>query len=400
MSVLCCRVPDFLTALELRRHPTLAERPLALLGPDERVWAASREARTSGVFTQMRARDAQMRCPDVVMRELDLPACESEQSAFLATLARSELPVESLTWGAAYVDLTVGTDSAQKAKVLCVEAGRQVVQQMGGALRPSMGWDTGKFTAQAAARRAAPGHLRLVDRDEEQRFLAPLAITLLPLPGLALQQLHWLGIRTLLQFAQLPAIAVWQRFGQAGKLAQQWARGRDTRPVQANTTSTPPPIEVEFDVPVSTHTEALESALRALRPTLTTLAEQMAGCRRLRMELCFVGSQQRTIDCTFVEPVGDGPRLRAVLSHRLSRESWPGELQSITVTALERADLVAHQLDLFGADRNSPSVFADVGGKLGGRYGAVFFQARVHNARHPIAERRVLFQSMSAVTSE
>ena len=123
MSVLCCRVPDFLTALELRRHPTLAERPLALLGPDERVWAASREARTSGVFTQMRARDAQMRCPDVVLRELDLPACESEQSAFLATLARSELPIEALTWGAAYVDLTAGTDSAERRKCCASKRG-------------------------------------------------------------------------------------------------------------------------------------------------------------------------------------------------------------------------------------------------------------------------------------
>ena len=58
MSVLCCRVPHLLITLACRRTPALADRPLALLGPDERVWAASPLAAQSGVQTQMRAEEA------------------------------------------------------------------------------------------------------------------------------------------------------------------------------------------------------------------------------------------------------------------------------------------------------------------------------------------------------
>jgi hypothetical protein len=38
MSVLCCRIPDFLFGLALRRDPGLGGRAVALLGSDERVW--------------------------------------------------------------------------------------------------------------------------------------------------------------------------------------------------------------------------------------------------------------------------------------------------------------------------------------------------------------------------
>ncbi len=67
MSVLCCRVPDFLINLTLRRHPDWSDRPLALLSHDERICAVSNEARTDGVRLQMRPRQAEMRCPDLLL---------------------------------------------------------------------------------------------------------------------------------------------------------------------------------------------------------------------------------------------------------------------------------------------------------------------------------------------
>ena len=72
MSVLCCHVPDFLLTLACRTDPGAATRPFALLGPDERVCAASAPARQSGVREEMPVRQAQMRCPDIELEPLEI----------------------------------------------------------------------------------------------------------------------------------------------------------------------------------------------------------------------------------------------------------------------------------------------------------------------------------------
>ncbi len=398
MSVLCCRVPNFLMGLAYRHQPKLIGRPLALLGPDERVWAVAPEARLSGVCVQMHARQAQMRCPDLMLRPLEIQTCQAEQSALLGTLAQSGLPVEASTWGMAYVDLHTVAHTAQAVRPLCAQLGLQLQRLLGQSLQPALGWDTGKFTARVAASYAKPGHMRLVDRADETHFLKPRPITLLPLPPLSLQQLDWLGIRTLGQFARLPAAAVWQRFGQAGQLAQQWAQGQDRRPVRSTVQAVPQPIEVEFEPPTALHGNVLEATLAALHPHLLALAERLEGCRRLRLELRFSAGSTRLIDCAWIEPVSDGPRLRAMLAHQLHSLNWPGELNRLRVTLLESGELLARQLTFFPMDEGR-SQLLEIAQRLSGRYGPLFFQALVTDERHPLAERRARFNAFSSCAS-
>ena len=142
-----------------------------------------------------------MRCPDIVLQSLDIQRSQEEQDAFLSTLMHWQLPVEAQSWGSAYVDLNHVADGAEEVQPLAAELGGRVRRDPGQTLQPALGWDSGKFTARAAAAYTAPGRMRLVGKKEESRFLSPLSITLLPLPLPDQQQLHWLGIRTLGQFA-------------------------------------------------------------------------------------------------------------------------------------------------------------------------------------------------------
>lgn len=399
MSVLCCQVPDFLVGLARRNQPDLSERPLALLGADERVWAVSREAQLSGVSTQMTPRQAQMRCPDVFLRPLDTEGGEAEQSAFVRILAECGLPVEAQTWGIAYVDLhAVAKTTAQSVQPICAEMGKQMRHLLGESLVPALGWDTGKFTARVASDYARPGHMRLVEHSAEERFLSPLPITLLPLETRALQQLDWLGITTLGLFAQLPATAVWQRFGQSGKLAQRFAQGRDNRPVCPNAKTTPQAMTVDFDPPTALHAPVLEAALALLRPQLSLLADQLEGYRHLRLDLGFAEGSWRTLDCLFVEPVGEERRLRATLSHQFQILEWPAELSTLNITLLERGELVTRQLTLFEIEQNRPPLL-QLAQKLSGRYGNVFFRAQLTDERHPLPERRSVFNLLTAGSS-
>ena len=394
MSVLCCYVPNFLVQLTRRTLPRLADRPVALLGPDERVWAVSAEAWQEGVRREMRPQQALTRCPDLYLKPVDMEQGQTEQQAFLDTLLTWGLPVEAQTWGAAYVDLhQVAVDRAT-VQPLCTDMGRRLRNTLGEQLQPALGWDSGKFTARAAASRTRPGRMRLVGKADEARFLSPLPITLLPLPPLALQQLAWLGICTLGQFAALPSVAVWQRFGQAGKLAQQWAKGRDNRPVMTTVRPAMAPTAVDFAPPTVYHGQALEAALAVLQPQLTVLAEQLTGCRRLHLNLLFDEGSERTVDCIFVEPVSSGRRLRATLEHRLRTLSWPAPLATLSLTITEIGELPAQQLTLFPEMSEAASPVAELVHRLNGRYGPLFFQGAVVEPGHVLPERRSLLQNM------
>lgn len=391
---MCCRVPDFLIGLAERYKPELAGKPVALLGADEMVSAVSMPARQSGVTLQMPARQARMRCPDVRLEPLNMDACQAEQGAFVGKLAECGLPVEAPSWGIAYVDLHAVATTSHRVQPYCADLGKQARGVLGQNLVPSIGWDTSKFTARAAASTATPGHMRLVDHSNEERFLKPLSIGLLPLSPLALQQLTWLGIRTLGEFAQLPRTAVWQRFGAEGKLAQQWAQGRDDRPVRQTVEQAAPPLTLDFDPPTALHGDVLQAMLSSLRPTLAALARHLEGCRRLRLDMRFDDDSTRRIDHTFVEPVVEERRLRATLSHQLETLNWPAELVSLQLSLLECGELLPHQLMLFDLDTER-SPLLQLAERLSGRYREIFFRLCVNDEQHPLSERR---STMSLLT--
>ncbi|MBE2288299.1 MAG: hypothetical protein IAE95_02000, partial [Chitinophagaceae bacterium] len=96
----------------------------------------------------------------------------------------------------------------------------------------------------------------------------------------ALQNLAQL---TFFQFAQLPAAAVWQRFGAAGKLAQQWARGKDERPVCGAVAQPQPPVTVILDPPATQVDMAVADVMASLHPLLAGMAERMEGVLRLHL---------------------------------------------------------------------------------------------------------------------
>ena len=214
----------------------------------------------------MRAQQARAACPDLLLRTLDLAVAEAEQSALLAELAEWQLPVEPQSWGSAYVDMHAVAKSAPSVQPLITEVGQRLRKRLGVDLQPALGWDSGKFTARAAACVAPPGRMRLVDKADEARFLNPLPIMLLPLPRPHLQQLHWLGIRTLGEFAALPAAGVAQRFGAGGRQAQRWAQGRDDRPVRGAVKQAPAPVAVTLDPPTATLQPLVEAVMGSLRP--------------------------------------------------------------------------------------------------------------------------------------
>jgi protein ImuB len=142
----------------------------------------------------------------------------------------------------------------------------------------------GQFAACLAAQAARPQHTAIVvPVGGTRQFLAPWPVHLLAGAGLA-GQLTRLGIRTLGDFAALPARDVASRFGAEGTAAQRVARGQEARRLA---TGTPPAgfsAALEFDPPA--HAEPVVFAAKGLAgQMLAGLAARGLSCVRVRVEV-------------------------------------------------------------------------------------------------------------------
>jgi protein ImuB len=122
-------------------------------------------------------------------------------------------------------------------------------------------------------------------------FLAPRSVTVLGEPELA-GLLIRLGIRTLGEFAALPAAEVATRFGPQGLQAHRLACGLDPRPLVAG----PPPadlsVQVEFDPPVR-QAEPIVFAAKALAGQMhARLTASGLGCVRVQVQVGFDDGSQ------------------------------------------------------------------------------------------------------------
>ncbi|MFT4134990.1 DNA polymerase Y family protein [Microbacterium sp.] len=256
--------------------------PIAVLEHGS-VASCSAAARAGGVRRGQRRRDAQARCPGLVVVESD-PV--RDQRAFAPLLARIEAlapGVQPLRPGLCALRARGPAryygGEADAARVLLGAL------EEAGVLQARAGVADGPFTAEQAARRADP--VLVVPPGESAAFLAPLPVTAL---DAELADLFGrLGVRTLGEVAALEAERLVERFGPRGERLHALAAGADSRPV---TPRTPPPElhrEVVFEPPLE-------------------LAEQIAFGMRVAADRFVAGLGEAGLVCTELRVVVVGDR--------------------------------------------------------------------------------------------
>jgi nucleotidyltransferase/DNA polymerase involved in DNA repair len=383
MSILYCSIPHFAVALMQRDDTSLQHQPLVLLGPDGRVFAASAEAAACAIIPGLAAHAAEIRCPQARFLEADVAQCRAEFEALLQLLEQTSPAVEAHGWGAAYMDLGDLARGSSEAVAICSQVGQEIRRQFGEPLQPALGWDSTKFTSQAAARRARLGHLLAVTSVRERAFLRPLSVMLLPLGEDILRRLGFLGLRTLGQYATLPSAAVLQQFGQAGRLAQQCARGEDSRPVIPRAQEQRLVAHFDGEHPLAEREQLLTILRRLVAPLLRGLRRKLQAYGQVRVTVQFADGSAQERERTLLLPTADEERTLLVLGQLLDALQWRMGAKSLQV-ALERIqDSVVEQLTLFPAQTEKERQLRQVESYLTARFGAHRLQRAI--LAHPAA---------------
>jgi protein ImuB len=230
-----------------------------------RVYACSPAARAEGIRRGLRKREAQGRCPQLVVVEHDPGRDARAYEPVVAAVEELAPGVEVVRPGACAV-AAKGPSGYYGGEERAAE---RLVEHaaLSCGVEIQAGIAEGTFAAMLAARAG-----RIVPAEGTAAFLGGMDVAALDRPDLV-DLLRRLGIRTLADFAALPAGDVMARFGFDAAYAHRLASGVDGRPLAVRR---PPPDVVvtgEYDPPL----ERVDMAAFAARALADRLHERLAG---------------------------------------------------------------------------------------------------------------------------
>lgn len=271
--------PDWPIQAAAREAGLTASAPIALIEKGF-VHACSATARADGVRRGLRVREAQSRCPSLVVQPYN-PAQDARHFEPVLQALTAGVPTVQVVRPGVVVARAQGPARYYGGEQAAADA---VVRQLAGqVVDVRVGVADGAFTAEQAARRAAPGCAVVVPPGGAAAFLAPLPVSLLGLPQLAVL-LGRLGVRTLADFARLDAAGVLDRFGPQGAAAHLVAAGRDPRRVVPRVADRDRTRVSHFEPPLDSIEQIAFTLRQAAERFVADLIEERLVCTALTVE--------------------------------------------------------------------------------------------------------------------
>jgi protein ImuB len=272
MRVLVVWCPDWSVVAALREAERSSAEPAAVLAAGV-VEVCNGPAREEGVRRGQRRRDAQARCPELVLLDANPDRDMRHFEPVLETVEALRPGVASLRPGLLAVrapDRWFGGE-ANAAAVLAetlVDAGVWDCR---------LGVADDLFTAEQAARRARVQECELVAAGGSAAYLRDLPVEVLEADGAegreAVSLLRRLGLRSLGDLAVLPADAVQDRFGSYGARVWRQARGE----ARSHLAPRDPPPDLTAEVAFEPPLDSVEAVCFSVRTTAERLVTDLAS---------------------------------------------------------------------------------------------------------------------------
>ncbi|MCF6218098.1 MAG: DNA polymerase IV [Gammaproteobacteria bacterium] len=337
----------FFAAIEQLDHPEWHGRPIAITNGQlgTCIITSSYEARSFGIKTGMRLREARKLCPHLIQVASRPRRYTAVSTAIMAGLQEITPDIEIFSVDEAFLDVT-------HVQALHGPPGRiarmvKLAVFKASGLLCSVGVSGDKTTAKYAAKQQKPNGLTLIPPSLTAQRLANVPVTELCGIGkgigafLARHGVHYCG-----DMQRLPISVLAERYGNVGRRIWSMCQGKDPSPVQSN-----------IAAPKSMgHGKVIPPDSRSGQLILTYLmhmSEKVAArLRQHHMEAIHfwigIKSNQGWLGerCRLAQPGSDGRSLQA-LCHQVFQRQWHGQgIYQVQVTALNPQP--AHlQMELF-----------------------------------------------------
>jgi len=242
-----------------------------------------------------------LRCPDWLLADEPEPAAAARAFEPVVAIVTEFCPQVEVVrpglaaFGARGPSRYFGGEAALAARL--AEAVSNRVSNGGSrGITCQVGIADGLFAADLAAQ-AGPGGL-LIPPGETPHFLAGLPVAALPCADLGIPELAdllpRLGIRTLGEFAALPAAEAGSRFGARGIVAHRLARGLDPRPLAPQPPRRDLSVEQAFDPPADQSEPVVFTAKALAERMHARLAAHGLVCVRVQVQVRCADGQEFT----------------------------------------------------------------------------------------------------------
>ena len=358
----CCRVPDLPLAAELRAHPELAGRPVAIAsgpGPRAELVAISTEAAAVGVRRSSSVAQARTVCAELCVRvaspALERAAREALLDAALSVSPRAALaPLASGSFtaeGSAFVDAS-GVEALFRSESGFATALAERARRLG--LPAAVALASSRGTALLAARQLAVGEVQVLNPDEERAFLARLPLDLFdPDDGVA-ETLTRFGVHTVRELLALPRRGLGTRLGPRVLKLLALARGEAADPPLP----APEPSRLieaaDLEFPVD-QLEPLGFVLQGLLSRLIARLEaRRLACGGLALTLELDGGGRTARRAGLAAPTRDLRVLMRLLQRTLESQPPGAAVLGVSLEA-DGCALREGQLDLFRPTGPAPA---------------------------------------------
>lgn len=256
----------FYASVEQRDDPRLRGKPVIVAWRGRRsvVCAASYEARQFGVHSAMPTVRAEELCPGAVFLPPDFIRYRAVSRQVREILKRHTDCIEPLSLDEAYLDVSENKTGLATATQVARTIRRQIREEL--RLTASAGVAPNKFLAKIASDWKKPDGLFVIQPNDVDSFLLPLAVGRLPGVGKVTEdKLKALAIGTVGDLRKLDLQFLENRLGRYGVRLYELARGVDDSPVIPNRITQSISSEDTFE-----H----DALLAEIEPMIRRLAEQ------------------------------------------------------------------------------------------------------------------------------
>jgi DNA polymerase-4 len=326
----------FFAAVEELENPELRDKPLVVGGdPQSRgvVSTANYAARKFGIHSAMSAAEALRRCPTAIFLRPRHALYRQYSRVVWDTIEEIVTRVERTGIDEGYLDL--GTVARDFTQARAVASAIQTAVRAKTSLTCSLGVATSKVVCKIASDRRKPGGITVVPPGTEARFLAPLAVRLLPGVGpRAEERLRRAGVATIGGLADLEDGELRSLLpGAVGKMLRDRARGIDSRDLELELE--PVSVSAEDTFPRDlTDRERLHDEVRRLAELVSErLRDSGLSGRTVTTKLRYADFSIRTRSTTLPATVDEAELIGQVACGLLDRglRDRPGALRLVGV---------------------------------------------------------------------